>query len=68
MEINVDATVEVYKLIHKLNPGKYQLEPKEFEVKVKNYLEVGISIKVEEGVLDIKKKFKMFKMLESQKG
>ena len=68
IEENIEATIEVYKLVYKLAPEKYKKEPKEFEVEVKDYFKIGISIKFEEGTMDINKKFQMFQRFKRLKG
>ena len=68
IEENIEATIQVYKLIHKLAPEKYKIEPKDFEIEVKDFLKMGISIKFEEGTLDINKKFQMFQRFKNLKG
>ena len=68
IEKNIEVTIQVYELIHKLAPEKYKVEPKDFELEVKNYLKIGISVKFEEGTLDINKKFQMFQRFKNLKG
>ena len=68
IEENIEATIEVYKLVHKLAPEKYEVEPKDFEIEVKDFLKMGISIKFEEGTLDINKKFQMFQRFKNLRG
>ena len=66
LDENVEALIKSYEILKDLYPEEFTTEVSEFDQKVSKYLDKEVMASIKKGIIDIKKKYRMFKEFESR--